>query len=114
MLAATLLRDCWVQLYSAIALELGGTLAVKYSEGFSRLIPSACVIGLYSASFFIMSQAVKKIELGVAYAIWSGVGIIATSVLGVILFNESITLRKFISVAIILVGVVSLNLTATE
>ncbi|MFW5489700.1 MAG: DMT family transporter [Desulfovibrio sp.] len=84
MLGVTLVKDCWVQLYSAIALELGGTMAVK------------------------------EIELGVAYAIWSGVGIIATSVLGVILFNESITLRKFISVAIILVGVVSLNLTATE
>ena len=114
MTAVALLKDCWFQLYSAIALELGGTMAVKYSEGFSRIIPSICVIGLYSASFYIMSQAVKKIELGVAYAIWSGVGIVATSVLGVVLFHESITSRKIISVAIILIGVVSLNLTATE
>ncbi|QJT09521.1 DMT family transporter [Oceanidesulfovibrio marinus] len=114
MLGVALLKNCWVQLYSAIMLELGGTMAIKYSQGFSRLIPSICVIGLYSASFYFMSQAVKKIELGVAYAVWSGVGIVATSVLGVLLFHESITLRKFISIAVILIGVVSLNLATTE
>ncbi len=69
-------------------------MAIKYSEGFSKLFPSTCVIGLYCASFYAMSLAVKKIELGVAYAIWSGVGIILTSALGVMLFNEEINLKK--------------------
>jgi len=109
-----LLKNSWVLLYSAIVLEIGGTMAIKYSEGFSKLFPSTCVIGLYCASFYAMSLAVKKIELGVAYAIWSGVGIILTSALGVMLFNEEINLKKIVSIMIIMIGVISLNLTANK
>ncbi|MBG0790058.1 MAG: multidrug efflux SMR transporter [Desulfovibrionaceae bacterium] len=108
------MKNSWVLLYSAILLEVGGTLAIKYSEGFTRLAPSACVVGLYCASFYAMSLAVKKIELGVAYAVWSGVGIVATSALGALLFHEGINPRKLISIAIIMIGVVSLNLTSGE
>jgi len=114
MHSVALLKNCWALLYSAIVLEIGGTMAIKYSEGFSKLFPSACVIGLYCASFYAMSLAVKKIELGVAYAIWSGVGIVLTSALGMILFNETINPKKFASIMVIMIGVIALNLTAGE
>jgi len=114
MTGLELLKNSWTQLYAAIALELGGTLAIKYSDGFSRLAPSACVIGFYAASFYLMSQAVKRIELGVAYAVWSGVGIVASSALGVILFHEGMTPRKLVSIAVIMIGVLSLNLATAE
>ncbi|WP_319471354.1 multidrug efflux SMR transporter [uncultured Pseudodesulfovibrio sp.] len=110
----SLLKNSWVLLYSAIVLEIGGTMAIKYSEGFSKLFPSACVIGLYCTSFYAMSLAVRKIELGVAYAIWSGVGIVLTSALGVILFHEDINLKKIVSITIIMIGVIALNLAAND
>jgi len=114
MASLALLKNSWVLLYSAILLEVGGTMAIKYSEGFTKFTPSACVICLYCTSFYAMSLAVKKIELGVAYAIWSGVGIVATSALGVLLFHEGINPKKLLSIVIIMIGVISLNLTSGE
>ena len=57
--------------------EIGGTFCIKLSDGFTRALPALCVLALYSASFSAMSLAVRKIDLGVAYAVWSGVGIVA-------------------------------------
>ena len=106
--------NSWVLLYLAIALEVGGTLSIKLSQGFSRLVPSLCVIALYGASFTLLSIAVRKIDLGVAYAIWSGVGIIAITCIGFMFFNESINLRKVLSILVIIIGVVSLNLASAR
>lgn len=106
--------NSWVLLYLAIALEVGGTLSIKLSQGFSRLVPSLCVIALYGASFTLLSIAVRKIDLGVAYAIWSGVGIIAITCIGFVFFNESINLRKVLSILVIIIGVVSLNLASAR
>ena len=104
----------WCLLYAAIALEIGGTYAIKLSDGFTRPLPSLCVIGLYCASFSAMSVAVRKIDLGVAYAVWSGVGIVATSIIGALAFHEILTARKAVSIIIILLGVVSLNLAPVK
>ena len=106
--------NSWVLLYLAIALEIGGTYCIKLSDGFTRALPSLCVLALYGASFSAMSLAVRKIDLGVAYAVWSGVGIVATSAIGALAFHEAITARKAVSIAVILLGVVSLNLAPSK
>lgn len=102
--------NSWVILYTAIALEISGTYAMKLSDGFTRITPSICVIILYCCSLCSMSIAIRKIDLGVAYAVWSGVGIIATSVIGATVFDEVVTARKAFSISVILLGVASLNL----
>lgn len=103
----------WLYLYLAILFEVTGTYSIKLSEGFSKPLPSLCVLLFYCMSFWLMSLAVRKIDLGIAYAVWSGIGVTAITVIGVILFKEPVTLRKFVSIGIIMLGVISLNLSQT-
>ncbi len=100
----------WIMLYLAIAFEVSGTLCMKFSAGFTRLLPSVLVFVLYGVSFTFMSMAIQKIDVGVAYAIWSGVGIVSVALISCFLFGEVITLAKGVSLLIIIAGIVCLNL----
>lgn len=100
----------WFCLYTAIIFEVAGTCSIKLSEGFSSPVPSICVLLFYGVSFWLMSLAVRQLDLGIAYAVWSGVGIIAITLIGFFVFNEPVSYRKLISIAVILAGVVSINL----
>lgn len=104
----------WTYLYMAISLEIAGTYMIKLSEGFSHLTPSLCVLVCYGFSLWLMSLAVRRLDLGIAYAVWSGVGIIAITAIGVFVFNEPVSLKKIISIAVILAGVISLNLASVN
>jgi small multidrug resistance pump len=100
----------WIWLALAIALELGGTLSMKQSDGFRRPAFGLMMIGLYVASVTCLTFALKAIPVGVAYAIWSGVGTALISVAGVLLFREVLTPLKVGAVGLIVLGVVLLNL----
>jgi small multidrug resistance pump len=86
---------------------------MKLSEGFARLIPSVMVFILYFASFAFMILALKKLELGISYAIWAGVGTALIAIIGMVWFAESVTLLKIVSIAFIILGVVGLHLSQT-
>lgn len=101
----------WFYLAMAIVLEVGGTTCMKLSEGFTRLIPSVLVFVLYMGSFSLMILALKKMELGVVYAIWSGVGTALIALIGIAWFQESISLLKIASIGFIVLGVVGLRLS---
>lgn len=77
------ITDSWLYLYGAIALEVAGTYSLKMSDGFSRILPSLCVVIFYCISFVLMSLAACRFDLGVVYVVWSGVGIIAIFVISV-------------------------------
>jgi multidrug transporter EmrE-like cation transporter len=94
----------------AIAAEVAGTTALKLSAGFSKLWPSVAVVASYAASFYILSLALKQLPLGIAYAIWSGLGTAATVVIGVLLWNESLTASRLIGILLIMAGAVVLQL----
>jgi small multidrug resistance pump len=100
----------WVWLATAIAFELMGTTAMKFSDGFSRWQPTLLVFVCYVISFTMMSWSLKEINIGVAYAIWSGVGTAAIAVVGAIYFHEPMTALKIVSMGLIILGVVGLNL----
>jgi len=100
----------WLYLLAAILLEVGGTTAMKYSEGFSRLIPSVLMFICYGLAFVFLTYALKVFEVGTAYAIWSGLGTAAIALIGVFLFSEVMTTMKFVSLSLIVLGVVGLNL----
>jgi small multidrug resistance pump len=100
----------WFYLYMAIICEVAGTCFIKLSEGFSSPVPSICVLLFYGFSFWLMSLAVRQIDLGIAYVVWSGVGIVAMTLIGFFVFNEPLSYRKIISIAVILAGVISINL----
>ena len=101
----------WLYLAMAILLEVTGTTCMKLSQGFTRLIPSVLVFILYGACFSFMILALRRIELGVAYAIWAGLGTALIALIGIVWFQESVTLLKIVSIALIIAGVVGLHLS---
>lgn len=100
----------WFFLVLAIGLEVAGTTSMKYSAGFTRLLPSIIMFACYLASLGALSMTLNEIELGVAYAVWGGLGIAMIAAIGCIFFGESITATKIGCIALIIIGVVGLNL----
>lgn len=97
----------------AIASELFGTSMLKASEGFSRLYPAIGTVLGFGLAFYMMSMALQQIPLGVAYAIWSGVGTAVTAVIGIWIWKESAHPTTIIGILLIIAGVVVLNLKST-
>ena len=104
----------WFFLISAILLEVAGTTAMKFSEGFTKIVPSILMAVLFISSLAMLTLALKKFEIGMAYAIWSGLGTALIAVIGIYLFDETATLVKFLSIALIIAGVVGLNLSGAK
>jgi small multidrug resistance pump len=94
----------------AILLEITGTTALKLSDGFTRLAPSVVVLVGYASSFFMLSQALRGIDLSTAYAVWSGVGTALVAATGMVWFGEPAGIWKLASLALIVVGVAGLHL----
>ncbi|KFG76144.1 DMT family transporter [Streptomyces mutabilis] len=100
----------YLLLAGAIAAEVAGTTAMKYSEGFSRLGPSLLTALAYVLSFALLAQTLKVLAVGTAYAIWAGVGTAAIAAIGVLFMGEGMTVTRAAGIALIIVGVVVLNL----
>ena len=100
----------WLFLASAILFEVAGTTSMKLSHGFTRLTPSVLIFVFYAISFISLTYAVKKIDVSVSYAIWSGVGTALIAMIGVYYFKESMTTLKFFSIVLIIIGVIGLNI----
>lgn len=102
----------WIMLAIAIAAEVAATSALKLSYGFTRLWPSVVVVVGYGLSFYLLSQVLKTLEVGIVYAVWSGVGLAAVALIGVVWLGETITAVKLAGLLAILVGVVLLNVAS--
>ena len=94
----------------AILSEGAGTTSLKLSQGFTKLIPSIAVVIFYGLSFVLLSLTLKRMQVGVVYAIWSAVGTALIATIGVIWFKEPLTAIKIGSIALIILGVIGLNL----
>lgn len=94
----------------AIASELFGTSMLKASAGFTKLYPSIATVAGFGIAFYCLSQALQQIPLGVAYAIWSGVGTAVTAIIGIIVWKETASIATVAGIALIIAGVVILNL----
>jgi small multidrug resistance pump len=99
----------WLALAGAIVLEIAGTVSMKLSHGFTRTLPSALLFVLYGLSFGLMTIAIKRIDMSVSYAIWSGVGTATIAPIGVFAFRESLSFVQVISIVLIIAGVVGLR-----
>jgi small multidrug resistance pump len=103
----------WLFLVIAICLEVGGTTFMKLSQGFSRTLFTVLTFACYGLSFIFLSLTLRRLEIGVTYAIWSGLGTALIAVIGFIWFKETVTVTKVISMALIIIGVIGLNLSTT-
>lgn len=100
----------YVILAFAIVAEVSGTAFLVKSEGFTKLLPSLLVIIFYSLSFYALSQVTKTLNIGVVYAIWSGVGIVFTAMIGYYLFKQALDTPALIGIGFIITGVLIMNL----
>ena len=104
----------WIRLLIAGVLEVSWAVAMNYSEGFTKLVPSIITAIGYIASAIFLSMALKDLPLGTTYAIWTGIGIIGTTLLGIVLFNEKLSLPQVICVILIIIGIVGLKMLNNE
>ena len=100
----------WVYLICAITMEVIGTTNMKLSQGFTKTLPSILMFVFYVFSFAFLTLALKKIDLSLSYAIWSGVGTALIATIGFLYFKEPVTAIKLVSIGLIVIGVVGLAL----
>ncbi|WP_206921899.1 DMT family transporter [Alicyclobacillus suci] len=100
----------WLLLFFAIVLEFLGTLSTKLSHGFERILPSVLMFVFYLGSMVTWNFALKKIDVSIGYAVWSGLGIAFTAVMGMLFFKEPINVSKIFFTVLIIVGVIGLSL----
>lgn len=100
----------WLYLFIAIVAEVIGTSALRASEGFSKLWPSLVVVGSYGVAFYFLSLALQTIPVGAAYALWSGLGVILITLVAWIVFGQRLDLPALVGMALIVAGVVVMNL----
>lgn len=105
------MNNSWLILAMAILFEVCGTTSMKLSQQFSRIIPSIMIFFFYGLSFTSLTFALKSIDLGVAYAVWSGLGTMLITLVGIFYFNEPAGISKFIFLFMIIAGVSGLHLT---
>lgn len=111
---ASLTMNPWFLLALAILLELSGTICLKLSHGFSRLVPSIGVVCFYLGSFTLMSFSLKTLEVGIVYAIWAGVGTALIAMVGILAFGESITVLKILGLLMIVGGTFLLRFASAQ
>ncbi|MDC6169125.1 DMT family transporter [Paucibacter sp. XJ19-41] len=102
----------WLTLAASVVAEVLGTLALRYAEGFTRLLPSLAVASCYAGAIWLMSITVKHLEVGLTYAIWAGAGTALTALLGMVWFDEGSSALRLAGLALIVMGVIALNLSA--
>ena len=100
----------WIYLALAGLFEIGWAVGLKYTQGFSRLVPSLLTIASMVVSLGLLGLALKALPLGTAYAVWTGIGAVGTATLGILLLGEPATAGRLISLSLIVAGIISLKL----
>ncbi len=104
----------WIILFIAGLCEVGWAVGLKFTEGFSRLWPSAATLLAMVASVVLLGWSLKVLPLGTAYAVWTGIGAVGTAILGVYLFDESREVLRFVCIGLIVAGIVGLKLVTPD
>ncbi len=102
----------WVFLGIAGLLEIAWAIGLKYTEGWTRLVPSLITAVLMIASFYFLSLAVKTLPIGTAYAVWTGIGTVGAAILGMFLFDEPRDILRLLCIALIIAGIAGLKITS--
>lgn len=102
----------WIYLLIAGVLEIGWAIGLKYTDGFTKLLPTALTIPVMVASFVCLALAVRQIPVGTSYAIWTGIGAVGTAIAGMMLFGESAAPARLACLLLVVAGIIGLKLTA--
>jgi small multidrug resistance pump len=104
----------WLLLFIAVGFEIAGTSALKYSDGFTKPVPVAIMVIGYGIALYLMSLVARSLDVSIIYAVWSGAGIALITVIGYLALNEPLSPLKIASIALIILGIVGLNLAGAS
>lgn len=102
----------WITLFVAGLFETSWAIGLKYSEGFSKLVPSIFTVVTYVASVWLLGRACRSLPIGTAYAVWTGIGATGTAVLGILLFKEEVAPARIFFLTLLVVAIIGLKFTA--
>jgi small multidrug resistance pump len=100
----------WLLIAASVVAEVVGTVALKYSDGFTKLIPSGTAASCYAVAIWLMAVAMRQLDMGITYAVWAASGTAVTALVGVALFGEHMGTVKLMGLVCVVAGVVMLNL----
>ena len=104
----------WIYLSAAIVSEVIGTVFLRNTDGFTNPVPSVLAVATYAASLWLTALALRNLEISLAYAVWAGVGTAAVALIGITLLGENVNALKLASIALVIGGVVGLNLSGAN
>lgn len=102
----------WIYLLVAGVLEMAWAVGLKYTDGWTKLVPSVFTAGAMAASFYFLSMALKALPVGTAYAVWTGIGAVGVAIIGILFLGESGNLMRVASIALIVAGIAGLKLSS--
>ena len=100
----------WIYLFIAGLFEIGWAIGLKYTEGYTKLVPTVLTLAGMGASVYMLGLALKDIPIGTGYAVWPGIGSVGTAILGIILFGEPATVLRLLCIGLIVAGIVGLKM----
>ncbi len=106
--------SAWFILFIAGLLEVCWSIGLKYTDGFTRLIPSLFTLATLAASMYLLAKAAKTLPIGTAYAVWVGIGAVGAAVLGILLFKEPVTFPRIGFIALLVISIIGLKFTASQ
>ncbi len=101
----------WFFLITAGCVEIIFALSLKYNQGFTQLVPSIVTALSGAGSFYLLMSALKTLQLGTAYAVWTGMGAVGVAIISIFLFKESVDIYRLLSIALVIIGITGLKLT---
>jgi quaternary ammonium compound-resistance protein SugE len=104
----------WFLLIAAGVLDVGWAISMKYAEGYTRLGWTIVSLGLLAAFVFLLGRALQVLEVGVAYAVWTGIGAVGTLLMGVLLFGETLNIVKITGILLVMIGIVALRFASAS
>ena len=104
----------WINLIIAGLLEVVWASSLKYTDGFTKPIPSLITVATLAASFILLAQALKTLPVGTCYAVWTGIGVVGTAIVGSIFLGEPRDLPRFICISLIVLGIAGLRFTGSK
>ncbi|MGA0597924.1 quaternary ammonium compound efflux SMR transporter SugE [Enterovirga sp. CN4-39] len=102
----------WVLLFVAGLFEIGWAIGLKYTDGFTRVVPTALTVVSMVASVALLGLALKELPVGTAYAVWTGIGTVGTAILGMVLFGDPATVLRLLCIGLIVAGILGLKLVS--
>jgi quaternary ammonium compound-resistance protein SugE len=108
------MSSAWIMLFFAGLLEVGWAIGLKFTDGFTRFIPSAFTLLALAGSMYLLSKAAESLPIGTAYSVWVGIGAVGAGVLGILLFEEPATLPRIGFMALLVISILGLKITASR